>query len=193
MCSPDVDSAHFLNDLVGILWPFIHHLTGEFVQTKNRCGTYDIPVPLVDLAVKCDMGAIPTFMVQSLKVVTTSESELILDLEVGVGGDMEAGAGIRLLKCPLSDVRFEVQQVVANATVRLHMRPLIPTLPYVANVNIQVIGKTFVDFKLMVKPCRLLPGVDVAAIPLFRTVTNYLINQGLKHTLRLPRGLSVQP
>lgn len=37
MCSPDVDSAHFLNDLVGILWPFIHQLAGEYVQIKNRC------------------------------------------------------------------------------------------------------------------------------------------------------------
>jgi hypothetical protein len=55
----------------------------------------------------------------------------------------------------------------------------------------QVIGETFVDFKLMVKPSRLLPSLDVASIPLFRTITNYLINQALKHTLRLPRGLLV--
>jgi hypothetical protein len=96
---------------------------------------------MMDLKVKCDMGAIPNFMIQSLKVITTSESELILDLEIGVGGDMEVGAGLRLFKCPLSDMRFEVQQVVANATVRMHMRPLIPTLPYVANVNIQVRGE----------------------------------------------------
>jgi hypothetical protein len=138
ICSPDVDSAHFLNDLVGILWPFIHQLANDYVHTKNRCGTYDIPVPLFDLAVKCDMGAIPNVMIEGLKVVTTSQSELILDVEVGVGGDMEAGASLRLFKSPLSDARVELQQLCATACVRLHMRPLIPTLPYVANVNIQV-------------------------------------------------------
>ena len=59
------------------------------------------------------------------------------------------------------------------------------------DVCLQVIGDPFLDFKMMVKPSPFLPGIDLASVPMFSTITNFALNKALGATLKYPLNISV--
>eukprot|EP00854_Cymbomonas_tetramitiformis_P000818 gene818-1296_t len=186
-------SADWMNQLLGVAWPAARSYASAWIAKKNRIGSYNLNVPGVDLIHRMDLGRFPLMHIDGIQTIAEGSEEgwVTMDVAVHLAGDANFGTRIRLACCPLSDVRIELQQLTATLKLRVHLGPIIPTVPYFAAMAVSMLEPPEMDFKLYCRPSRFLPGVDLASVPGFQVMTRRLMHNLLGPTLVCPSAVYV--
>ena len=74
LTQPQVDSAHWLNNMLAMLWPIVNKLAIDWINKKNTLGSYNTAVnmrQLLDLQFHMDLGKLPMVLVDGIKVPLT--------------------------------------------------------------------------------------------------------------------------
>ncbi|KAH7851638.1 hypothetical protein Vadar_014586 [Vaccinium darrowii] len=169
--NPDYDRIDWLNKFIEYMWPFLD---------KAICKTAEnIAKPLIAEQIqkykiesvefqKLTLGSLPpTF--QGMKVYVTDEKELIMEPSLKWAGNQNV---MLVLKAFGLKASIQVVDLHIFAAPRITLKPLVPSFPCFANIQVSLMEKPYVDFGLK------LLGADVMSIPgLYRFVQELIKDQ----------------
>lgn len=169
--NPDYDRIDWLNKFIEYMWPFLD---------KAICKTAEnIAKPLIAEQIqkykiesvefqKLTLGSLPpTF--QGMKVYVTDEKELIMEPSLKWAGNQNV---MLVLKAFGLKASIQVVDLQIFAAPRITLKPLVPSFPCFANIQVSLMEKPHVDFGLK------LLGADVMSIPgLYRFVQELIKDQ----------------
>ncbi|PKA46169.1 Synaptotagmin-2 [Apostasia shenzhenica] len=155
---PDYDRVDWLNQLIGTMWPYLDKAICKMIK--------DVAKPLIaENTVKFKIDSVefealtlgslpPTF--QGIKVYTTEEKELIMELSVKWAGNPNITVAVKAFGLTAKIQAVDLQVFLAP---RITLRPLVPIFPCFANILVSLMDKPHVDFGLK------LFGADLMSIP----------------------------
>lgn len=169
--NPDYDRIDWLNKFIEYMWPFLD---------KAICKTAEnIAKPLIAEQIqkykiesvefqKLTLGSLPpTF--QGMKVYVTDEKELIMEPSLKWAGNQNV---MLVLKAFGMKASIQVVDLQIFAVPRITLKPLVPSFPCFAKIQVSLMEKPHVDFGLK------LLGADVMSIPgLYRFVQELIKDQ----------------
>lgn len=182
--NPDYDRLDWLNKFVEYMWPYLD---------KAICKTAkDIAKPIIAEQIpnykiesvefeKLTLGSLPpTF--QGMKVYVTDEKELIMEPSIkwAANPNVLVAAKAFGLKATVQVVDFQV-----FAAPRITLKPLVPSFPCFAQINVSLMDKPYVDFGLK------LMGADLMAIPGLYRFVQELIKDQVANMYLWPKTLEV--
>ncbi|XP_004289867.1 PREDICTED: synaptotagmin-1-like isoform X1 [Fragaria vesca subsp. vesca] len=182
--NPDYDRLDWLNKFLEYMWPYLD---------KAICKTAkDIAKPIIAEEIpkykidsvefeKLTLGSLPpTF--QGMKVYVTDEKELIMEPSI----KWAANPNI-LVAAKAYGITATVQVVDAQvfASPRITLKPLVPSFPCFAQINVSLMDKPYVDFGLK------LIGADLMSIPGLYTYVQEFIKDQVANMYLWPKTLEV--
>ncbi|KAL6213103.1 hypothetical protein ACLB2K_012550 [Fragaria x ananassa] len=182
--NPDYDRLDWLNKFLEYMWPYLD---------KAICKTAkDIAKPIIAEEIpkykidsvefeKLTLGSLPpTF--QGMKVYVTDEKELIMEPSF----KWAANPNI-LVAAKAYGITATVQVVDAQvfASPRITLKPLVPSFPCFAQINVSLMDRPYVDFGLK------LIGADLMSIPGLYTYVQEFIKDQVANMYLWPKTLEV--
>ncbi|CAJ2675773.1 synaptotagmin-2-like [Trifolium pratense] len=183
--NPDYDRLDWLNKFVESMWPYLNKAICKTARTIAKpIIAEQIPKYKID-SVEFDelnLGSLPpTF--QGMKVYSTDEKELIMELSVKWAGNPNIIIAVKAF-----GLRATVQVVDLQvfASPRITLKPLVPSFPCFANIYVSLMEKPHVDFGLK------LLGADAMAIPGLYRIVQEIIKEQVAKMYLWPKALEVQ-
>uniref|UniRef100_A0A2P2KZP5 Uncharacterized protein MANES_05G145400 n=1 Tax=Rhizophora mucronata TaxID=61149 RepID=A0A2P2KZP5_RHIMU len=156
--NPDYDRVDWLNKFIENMWPYLDKAICKTVRTIAKpIIAEQIPKYKID-SVEFEvltLGTLPpTF--HGMKVYITDEKELIMEPAMKWAGNPNIIIAVKAF-----GLRATVQVVDLQvfAAPRISLKPLVPTIPCFANIQVSLMEKPHVDFGLK------LLGADTMSIP----------------------------
>uniref|UniRef100_A0A2P2KZP4 Uncharacterized protein MANES_05G145400 n=1 Tax=Rhizophora mucronata TaxID=61149 RepID=A0A2P2KZP4_RHIMU len=182
--NPDYDRVDWLNKFIENMWPYLDKAICKTVRTIAKpIIAEQIPKYKID-SVEFEvltLGTLPpTF--HGMKVYITDEKELIMEPAMKWAGNPNIIIAVKAF-----GLRATVQVVDLQvfAAPRISLKPLVPTIPCFANIQVSLMEKPHVDFGLK------LLGADTMSIPgLYRFIQEFIKDQVAKMYL-WPKTLEV--
>ncbi|KAG8389864.1 hypothetical protein BUALT_Bualt01G0023100 [Buddleja alternifolia] len=118
-----------------------------------------------------------------MKVYTTEEKELIMELGLKFAGNPNILLGVKAFGLKAT---VQVVDVQVFASPRITLKPLVPVFPCFANIHVSLMEKPHVDFGVK------LIGADLMSIPGAYRVVQELIKDQVANMYLWPKRLEVQ-
>ncbi|KAF3335217.1 synaptotagmin-2-like isoform X1 [Carex littledalei] len=182
--NPDFDRVDWLNKFVEHMWPYLDKaickMAKEIAKPIIAENTVKYKIDSVEFET-LSLGSLPpTF--QGMKVYITDEKELIMEPSVKWAGNPNITVVVKAFGLKATAQIIDLQ---VFAVPRITLKPLVPSFPCFAKMNVSLMDKPHVDFGLK------LLGADVMAIPgLYRVVQEIIKTQVAKMYL-WPKVLEV--
>ncbi|KAM5550056.1 synaptotagmin-1-like [Rosa sericea] len=182
--NPDYDRVDWLNKFLEYMWPYLD---------KAICKTAkDIAKPIIAEEIpkykiesvefeKLTLGSLPpTF--QGMKVYVTDEKELIMEPSIKWAANPNVLVAVKAYGMTATVQAVDVQVFAAP---RITLKPLVPSFPCFAQINVSLMDKPYVDFGLK------LIGVDLMSIPGLYRFVQELIKDQVANMYLWPKTLEV--
>ncbi|GAU12262.1 hypothetical protein TSUD_02290 [Trifolium subterraneum] len=175
----------WLNKFVESMWPYLNKAICKTARTIAKpIIAEQIPKYKIDSVEfeELNLGSLPpTF--QGMKVYSTDEKELIMELSVKWAGNPNIIVAVKAF-----GLRATVQVVDLQvfASPRITLKPLVPSFPCFANIYVSLMEKPHVDFGLK------LLGADAMAIPGLYRIVQEIIKEQVAKMYLWPKALEVQ-
>ncbi|XP_044755203.1 extended synaptotagmin-1-like [Coccinella septempunctata] len=169
---PDIERVEWFNKILRQLWPTMNNFTRSFIQETlepELRTTMDSYMLKGFYFQRIELGSISP-KITGVKVYDrTGRNEIILDLYIFYGGDCEFLFGVSGMNGGIKDFQIE-------GTMRVIMKPLIPTVPIIGGIKYFFIDNPDIDFCLTgVTGILEIPGVRTQ----FRNVIESVVNSML--------------
>ncbi|KAK7341382.1 hypothetical protein VNO80_24311 [Phaseolus coccineus] len=182
--SPDFDRLDWLNKFLEYMWPYLDKAICKTAKNIAKpIIAEQIPKYKID-SVEFEtltLGSLPpTF--QGMKVYVTDEKELIMEPSVKWAGNPNVTVSVKAfgLKATVQVVDLQVFLLP-----RVTLKPLVPSFPCFANINVSLMEKPHVDFGLK------LIGADLMSIPGVYRIVQDLIKDQVANMYLWPKTLEV--
>lgn len=182
--NPDYDRVDWLNKFIETMWPYLDKAICKTAKTIAKpLIAEQIPKYKIE-SVEFEaltLGSLPpTF--QGMKVYTTEEKELIMELSMKWAGNPNITIAAKAF-----GLRATVQVVDLQvfACPRITLKPLVPTFPCFAKILVSLMDKPHVDFGLKVL------GADAMSIPGLYRFVQELIKDQVANMYLWPKTLEV--
>ncbi|CAM8959627.1 unnamed protein product [Rhodiola kirilowii] len=167
----DYEKVDWMNKFLNDMWPYLDKAIGVIIKdtTKPLFDEYigKFQIEAIDFESLC-LGSLPP-TVQGIKVCETNENALVIDPMIKWAGNPNMTLVIKLLFLRVTVQLVDLQVFLAP---RIVLKPLVPTFPCFASVNVTLLEKPHIDFGLK------LWGGDLMAIPgLYHYVQEYIKKQ----------------
>ncbi|CAA7033956.1 unnamed protein product [Microthlaspi erraticum] len=171
MKNPDYERVDWFNRFLSYMWPYLDKAICEIIQSSAQPIFADyigkFCVESIEFE-KLSLGPLPP-TIHGVKFYETNEKELLFEPSIKWAGNPNIVLVLKLLS-----LRIKVQLVDVQffATVRVALKPLLPTFPCFGAVVVSLMEKPHVDFGLKVL------GGDLMSIPgLYRYVQETIKRQ----------------
>ncbi|KAG0453246.1 hypothetical protein HPP92_025652 [Vanilla planifolia] len=169
--NPDYDRVDWLNQFIGTMWPYLDKAICKMVKDVTKPIIAENIVKFKIDSVEFEtltLGSLPPKF-QGIKVYTTEEKELIMELSIKWAGNPNITVSVKAFGLKVIVQGIDVQVFVAP---RITLKPLVPSFPCFAKILVSLMDKPHVDFGLK------LMGADVMSIPgLYGFVQDIIKNQ----------------
>ncbi|KAK2660752.1 hypothetical protein Ddye_007285 [Dipteronia dyeriana] len=183
--SPDYDRVDWLNRFIENMWPYLDKAICKTVrEIVKPIIAEQIPKYKID-SVEFEaltLGSLPPVF-QGMKVYTTDEKELIMELLMKWAGNPNINVAAKAFGLKAS---VQVVDLQVFAAPRITLKPLVPTFPCFAKIYVSLMEKPHVDFGLK------LFGADAMSIPGLYTFVQDLIKDQVANMYLWPKALEVQ-
>lgn len=172
---PDIERVEWVNKILRQMWPTMNNYTRAFIHEslepmmKNIADSYMLKGFYFQ---RVELGSISP-KITGIKVYDrTGRNEIIMDVYIFYGGDCEFIFGVSGMVGGIKDLQIE-------GTMRVIMKPLIPTLPIIGGIQYFFIEDPDIDF--------ILTGVTgLFDIPGIRSQVRKVIEASINSMLVLP-------
>ncbi|KAG0453251.1 hypothetical protein HPP92_025915 [Vanilla planifolia] len=182
--NPDYDRVDWLNQFIGTMWPYLDKAICKMVKDVTKPIIAENIVKFKIDSVEFEtltLGSLPPKF-QGIKVYTTEEKELIMELSIKWAGNPNITVSVKAFGLKVIVQAIDVQVFVAP---RITLKPLVPSFPCFAKILVSLMDKPHVDFGLK------LMGADVMSIPgLYGFVQDIIKNQ-VANMFLWPKTLAV--
>ncbi|KAJ0663462.1 putative C2 domain, synaptotagmin-like mitochondrial-lipid-binding domain, C2 domain superfamily [Helianthus annuus] len=165
---PDYERVDWLNDVIRDMWPYLDKAICGMIKSmcepifSEYIGTYFIRS--IDFE-RLTFGSLPP-IIQGIKVHEMNEDNLVFDLAAKWAGNPNIILVLNVLYLPIKVQLIDMQ---ISASVRVTLKPFVPTFPCFSNIFVSLLDKPDVDFGLKVM------GGDLMAIPgLYQFIQNII-------------------
>ncbi|XP_076937669.1 synaptotagmin-3-like [Bidens hawaiensis] len=165
---PDYERVDWLNDVIRDMWPYLDKAICGMIESMCKpifseyIGLYFIRS--IDFE-SLTFGSLPP-IIQGIKVHEMNEDNLVFDLAAKWAGNPNI---ILVLNVSHLTIKVQLIDMQITASVRLTLKPFVPTFPCFSNVVVSLLDKPDVDFGLKVM------GGDIMAIPgLYQFIQNII-------------------
>ncbi|CAI8604115.1 unnamed protein product [Vicia faba] len=169
--TPDYERVDWLNRFLLDMWPFLEKAICGMIRTTvepifaEYIGKYQIKGIEFD---QLSLGTLPP-IVCGMKVLETNEKELVMEQVIKWAGNPNIVLTLHVLSLKIKVQLVDLQMF---ATLRITLRPLVPTLPCFAKIVVSLMEKPHVDFGMAIS------GGDIMSIPgLYRFVQETIKKQ----------------
>ncbi|KAL5069452.1 hypothetical protein RYX36_020339 [Vicia faba] len=169
--TPDYERVDWLNKFLLDMWPFLEKAICGMIRTTvepifaEYIGKYQIKGIEFD---QLSLGTLPP-IVCGMKVLETNEKELVMEQVIKWAGNPNIVLTLHVLSLKIKVQLVDLQMF---ATLRVTLRPLVPTLPCFAKIVVSLMEKPHVDFGMAIS------GGDIMSIPgLYRFVQETIKKQ----------------
>ncbi|KAJ0970483.1 hypothetical protein J5N97_023360 [Dioscorea zingiberensis] len=169
--NPDYDRVDWMNKFVSDMWPYLDKAICNTIRSTTKpifeqyIGKYGIESIEFD---HLTLGTLPP-IIHGVKVYETQERELVMEPAIRWAGNPNIILSVKLLTLKLTMQLVDFQIFILP---RVTLKPLVPSFPCFANLNISLMEKPHVDFGLKFF------GGDIMAIPgLYRFVQETIKEQ----------------
>ncbi|KAL6210115.1 hypothetical protein ACLB2K_021053 [Fragaria x ananassa] len=182
--NPDYDRLDWLNKFLEYMWPYLD---------KAICKTAkDIAKPIISEEIpkykvdsvefeKLTLGSLPpTF--QGMKVYVTDEKELIMEPSIKWAANPNILVAAKAYGITAT---VQVVDVQVFASPRITLKPLVPSFPCFAQINVSLMDRPYVDFGLK------LIGADLMSIPGLYTYVQEFIKDQVANMYLWPKTLEL--
>ncbi|XP_050366039.1 synaptotagmin-1-like [Argentina anserina] len=182
--NPDYDRLDWLNKFLEYMWPYLD---------KAICKTAkDIAKPIIAEEIpkykidsvefeKLTLGSLPpTF--QGMKVYVTDEKELIMEPSIKWAANPNILVAAKAYGITAT---VQVVDVQVFAAPRITLKPLVPSFPCFAQINVSLMDRPYVDFGLK------FVGADLMSIPGLYRYVQELIKDQVANMYLWPKTLEV--
>ncbi|GAA0139336.1 membrane trafficking regulatory protein [Lithospermum erythrorhizon] len=183
--NPDYDRMDWLNKFIGTMWPYLDKAICKMAKKMAEpIIAEQIPKYKIDVVEfeALTLGCLPpTF--QGMKVYGTEEKELIMELTLKWAGNPNVHVAVKAfgLKATIQVVDLQV-----FASVRITLKPLVPSFPCFCKIQVSLMEKPHVDFGLKVL------GADAMSVPGLYSFVQELIKEQVANMYLWPKRLEVQ-
>lgn len=187
---PDFQRTEWINTVVAQLWPyagtFVKKLLKKIEDDSSlheklaRYHVTSIRFPHVSL------GTVPP-RIGGIKFLEASHrDEAILDVSVQYAGDLNIALEVGILSEKLPRAKASISNVTMTSTqLRVHMRPLLDTIPFVGSIAISFLDTPAVDFDL--------GGLaDVLDVPLLSLLLRQIVQDQIEQSMVMPNSCDVE-
>ncbi|XP_008236008.1 PREDICTED: synaptotagmin-1 isoform X1 [Prunus mume] len=182
--NPDYDRLDWLNKFLEYMWPYLDKAICKTAkEIAKPIIAEEIPKYKIE-SVEFEtltLGSLPpTF--QGMKVYVTDEKELIMEPSIKWAGNPNVLVAVKAfgLKATVQVVDLQV-----FAAPRITLKPLVPSFPCFAQINVSLMDKPYVDFGLK------LIGADLMSIPGLYRFVQELIKDQVANMYLWPKTLEV--
>ncbi|KAM0045503.1 putative C2 domain, synaptotagmin-like mitochondrial-lipid-binding domain, C2 domain superfamily [Helianthus debilis subsp. tardiflorus] len=165
---PDYERVDWLNDVIRDMWPYLDKAICGMIKSmcepifSEYIGTYFIRS--IDFE-SLTFGSLPP-IIQGIKVHEMNEDNLVFDLAAKWAGNPNIILVLNVFYLPIKVQLIDMQ---ISASVRVTLKPFVPTFPCFSNIFVSLLDKPDVDFGLKVM------GGDLMAIPgLYQFIQNII-------------------
>ncbi|XVF83194.1 hypothetical protein PTKIN_Ptkin16aG0114400 [Pterospermum kingtungense] len=155
---PDYERVHWLNQFVTHMWPYLDKAVCATIRSMTEpifaeyIGKFQIEDIEFD---KLSLGTLPP-KIHGLKICETNEKELVLEPAVRWAGNPNIVLVLKVLSFRITIQLVDLQIILAP---RITLKPLVPTFPCFATIEVSLLEKPDVDFGMSIL------GGDIMAIP----------------------------
>ncbi|XP_058215567.1 synaptotagmin-1-like [Rhododendron vialii] len=182
--NPDYDRIDWLNKFIEYMWPVLDKAICKTAENIAKpIIAEQIPKYKIESAEfqKLTLGCLPpTF--QGMKVYVTDEKELIMEPSLKWAGNPNV---VLVLKAFGLKASIQVVDLQIFAAPRITLKPLVPSFPCFAKIQVSLMEKPHVDFGLK------LFGADLMSIPGLYRFVQELIKDQVASMYLWPRTLEV--
>ncbi|GAB2292186.1 Synaptotagmin-2 [Dionaea muscipula] len=182
--NPDFDRVDWLNRFIQYMWPYLDKAICKTAKIiAEPIIAEQIPKYKIDSVefVTLTLGSLPPIF-HGMKVFITEEKELIMEPLLKWAGNPNILIAVKAFGMRAT---IQVVDLQVFAHPRITLKPLVPTFPCFAKIQVSLMEKPYVDFGLK------LLGADAMAIPgLYRFVQELIKDQVAKMYL-WPKVLEV--
>ncbi|KAL1201478.1 Synaptotagmin-3 [Cardamine amara subsp. amara] len=171
MKNPDYERVDWFNKFLSYMWPYLDKAICGIIQSSAQPIFADyigkFCIESIEFE-KLSLGALPP-IVHGVKVYETNEKELLFEPSIKWAGNPNI---VLVLKVLSLRIRVQLVDFQFFATMRVALKPLVPTFPCFGMVVVSLMEKPHVDFGLKVL------GGDLMSIPgLYRYVQETIKRQ----------------
>ncbi|KAB2636220.1 hypothetical protein D8674_026754 [Pyrus ussuriensis x Pyrus communis] len=182
--NPDYDRLDWLNRFLEYMWPY---LDKAICKTAKEIAKPIIAKEIPNYKIESvefetlTLGSLPpTF--QGMKVYVTDEKELIMEPSIKWAGNPNVLVAAKAFGMKATVQVLDLQVFVAP---RITLKPLVPSFPCFAQINVSLMDKPYVDFGLK------LFGADLMSIPGLYRFVQELIKDQVANMYLWPKTLEV--
>ncbi|WCJ19310.1 Synaptotagmin-3 [Euphorbia peplus] len=181
---PDYERIDWLNKFLLDMWPYLDKAICATINTTTKpifaeyIGKYGIESIYFQ---HMTLGTLPPTL-HGMKIYETNEKDLVMEPVVRWAGNPNI-----VLVLKLMSLRFTVQLVDLQifAAPRVSLKPLVPTFPCFANIEVSLMERPHIDFGLKIL------GGDVMSIPGVYRLVQDMIKKQVAHLYLWPQFLEI--
>lgn len=173
---PDYDRSEWLNKFLEQFWPILSKYVENFLKNDFEV---ELEKQISGLSFdRVDLGDFPPRL-GGIKVYTENvrPDEILLDLEIFYGGDLQIKLNYHHLKGGIKSLYFHGQ-------LRLVLKSLVSKLPFVGAVEIFFLRPPTIDFDLT-------EMANLIDLPGLRQILSFTLDRLMKNLLVLPNRLTI--
>nr|GEY48500.1 synaptotagmin-3-like isoform X2 [Tanacetum cinerariifolium] len=181
---PDYERVDWINEILSDMWPYLDKAICGLIRSMSKSifseyiGTYYIRS--IDFET-VTLGTLPP-IIQGVKVHELNDNHLVIDLETKWAGNPDITLILNVLYLP---IKLQLIDMHITASMRVTLKPFVPTFPCFSNVVVSLMDKPEVDFGLKVM------GGDLMAIPGLYHYVQKLIKKQVASLYLWPQALEI--
>ncbi|KAK8957104.1 Synaptotagmin-2 [Platanthera zijinensis] len=182
--NPDFDRVDWLNKFLENMWPYLDKAicktAKEVAKPIIAENTAKYKIDSVEFQT-LTLGSLPPTL-QGIKVYITDEKELILEPSLKWAGNPNITVVVKAFGLKASAQVIDLQ---VFALPRITLKPLVPSFPCFANINVSLMEKPHIDFGLK------LVGADIMSIPVMYSIVQDIIKNQVASMYLWPKALVI--